>query len=467
MAHSIARGALILAGSLSLAAPLSTLFAQAVADPTPAEVDYARGLSRVFQSVARRLEPSVVHITQLNRVTPVRRDFFGKPMAAGPSRMAPTGLGSGVIVTTDGYILTNNHVVRSADSLLVRLADGKEYPARTVGRDEETDIAVIKVDAQSLPAADFADSDSVQVGEWVVAIGSPFGFSSSVSAGIVSAKGRYSIPGLQEYQDFIQTDAVINPGNSGGPLISLDGRIVGINSAIASRTGGSEGIGFAIPSNVAKHAMQSLINAGRVSRGWLGVELAPEASASPGADRHVVVDRVVEGGPAALAGLRAGDIITAYQGRRVEDVNQLRAVIALTPPRTTVAIDLLRAGKPSSVRAEVGDKSRDGAAAVGAAYVENAGIAVRSMTPEISREIGFRESVPGVLVVDVEPGGRAAQAGLQVKDIICEINQSPVESAEQVSAALARATFADPGVRLSITRPAGPRVLQGYLVLRD
>jgi len=459
---------------LLLAAPLAGALAQSSPpiEPTAAEVNAARSLSRVFQSVARKLEPSVVHITQLNRVMQVRRDFFGMPMATGSSRLAPTGLGSGVIVSADGYILTNNHVVKDAESLLVRLSDGKEYPAKLIGRDEATDLAVAKIEATNLPAAPLADSDALEVGEWVVAIGSPFGFTSSVTAGIVSAKGRSGIAGLQEYQDFIQTDAVINPGNSGGPLINLDGKVVGINSAIASRTGGSEGIGFAIPADMARLVMQSLIKTGRVSRGWLGVELAPAdgaTQASARADRRVKVERVVDGSPAAKAGLRPGDVVTAFQGRRVDDVARLRAAIAFTPPETTVAIDVVRNGTPFSVRAEVGDQSRERAAALGAVYIASAGLTVRTLTPELSRELGFRQSVSGVQVleIDADSASRAARAGFMPGDIIAEVNREAVESAEALATILSRQNFAGEGVRLSVIRPTARGVQQGFLMLRD
>ncbi len=439
-------------------------------DASQAEITAAKGLSRAFQTVARKLEPSVVHITQLNRVMQVRRDYFGQPMATGQSRLSPTGLGSGVIVSADGYILTNNHVAKGAESLLVRLSDGKEYPAKLVGRDEATDLAVIKVDAKNLPAAQLADSDALEVGEWVVAIGSPFGFSSSVTAGIVSAKGRSGIEGLQEYQDFIQTDAVINPGNSGGPLINLDGKVIGINSAIASRTGGSEGIGFAIPANVAKPVMQSLIKSGRVSRGWLGVEFGADRDdvlPAPGSERHVTIARVVDGSPAAKAGLRPGDVVTAFQGRRVDDISRLRAAIALTPPETTVAIDVVRNGSPVSMRAEVGDQSRERAAALGAVYIENAGLTARTMTPDLSSQIGFRQPVAGALILDVEPVSRAAQAGLAPRDIIAEVNGDPIETAEELQTALGRPSNGGEGLKLSVIRPTGRGVQQGYVMLRD
>ncbi|MFN9992610.1 MAG: S1C family serine protease, partial [Phycisphaerales bacterium] len=259
---SLAFGAVMLA-------PVDALAQQSQASPD--DLAFARRLSNVFKSVAGKAEPAVVHITSLNRVR-MRRGFFDQ---IGQEQIVPNGLGSGLIVSADGYILTNHHVVKQADQLRVKLATGEEVDAKLVGTDELTDLAVLKIEREGLPYLEFGDSEVLDVGEWVVAIGSPFGFSSTVTAGIVSAKSRSINPkeGAPAYQDFIQTDAAINPGNSGGPLLDLNGKVIGVNSAIATRTGGYEGIGFAIPATIAKPVMENLITNKRVIRGWLGVSL--------------------------------------------------------------------------------------------------------------------------------------------------------------------------------------------------
>jgi serine protease Do len=392
------------------------------------EMIFARGLSRAFKGVASRVEPSVVHITQLSRVRNVRRDFWGMPVAVGEPQLAETGLGSGVIVSQDGLILTNNHVVRQAEELKVKLSDGREYPAKIVGRDELTDVAVLRIEADGLAPASFADSDQLEVGEWVVAIGSPFGFSNTVTAGIVSAKGRTGL-GLaaqgddgrpqQIFQDFIQTDAAINPGNSGGPLLNLDGKIVGVNTAIASRTGGYQGLGFAIPSNMARAVMDSIVKNGRVTRGWLGVQLAdlsPEQSRELGVGNRpaVRVGFVLPESPAAKAGIREGDVITRFQGKVVDQTARLRTNIALTPPGTEAAIEVLREGKPVTIRASVGDLSAASGVAV---TVPRLGMSVRTLSAVDARAMGYR-GVQGVIVTGVEPGGVAARSGVQAGDIL-------------------------------------------------
>jgi serine protease Do len=332
-------------GKASNATEHTTQASAEPSDATPQDFNMVRGLSRAFQSVAKKAEPSVVHITQLRNVPLYTRDgFMGMPMFSGQTELRPSGLGSGNIVSPDGYILTNNHVVKGSEQLKVRLTDGREFPAKLVGRDEATDLAVIKIDAKNLTSIEFDDSDKLEVGEWVVALGSPLGLSNSVTAGIVSAKGRSGIAGLQDYQDFIQTDAAINPGNSGGALVNLDGKLVGVNSAIASRSGGYEGIGFAIPSNVAKSVMQSIISNGRVARGWLGLDFE-DVSGTASSQRGARIAQVLDGGPAATSGLKPGDVVSEFNGRSIDDSARLRSLIALTPPGTKVDLGVLRDGK--------------------------------------------------------------------------------------------------------------------------
>ncbi|MFZ4573840.1 MAG: S1C family serine protease, partial [Phycisphaerales bacterium] len=298
-------------------------------EPAKAEdVAFAKRLSRVFKSVAGQAEPAVVHITSLNRVR-YRRDFFDR---VGEEQIVPSGLGSGLIVSADGYVLTNHHVVKQADKLTVKLTTGEELDAKLIGSDEATDLAVIKIEGKDLPYLKFGDSEALEVGEWVVAIGSPFGFSSTVTAGIVSAKGRSISPseGAPAYQDFIQTDAAINPGNSGGPLLNLDGEVIGVNSAIATRTGGYEGIGFAIPASIARPVMESIILHKRVLRGWIGVGMkdATTRQLEGKSPQGVVITEVADESPAAAAGVAPGDIIVGFQGKSFNE-QRLRNAISL------------------------------------------------------------------------------------------------------------------------------------------
>jgi len=402
--------------------------ALAATEPAKAQdLAFAQNLSRAFRSVASTAGPSVVHITQINSVIERR-----SPFDRGQVQMRPTGLGSGVIFSADGLILTNNHVIqinnRVAEQLVVKLANGNEYPAKLVGRDPSTDLAVIRIDGlegSELPAAKFADSDALEVGDWVVAIGSPFGLSNTVTAGIVSAKGR-PLNGNEEgrIEDFIQTDAAINPGNSGGPLLNLNGEIVGINTAIASRTGGYEGIGFAVPSTLAKAVVQNILKNGRVVRGYLGVNLAE------GSQDGVLVQSVLDDGPAASAGLKPGDIIRAFEGRRL-DITRLRQSIAVTPPGTPVKLEVVRDGKPMQVTATLADLNAANAALNGLTYIADLGANVRTFPKSEARKYGPR--IPGgVLIATVDTGSQAEEVGFQTNDIIVELDGKPVASAEQL-----------------------------------
>ncbi len=421
--------------------PTSTL--QATPQATKSDIDFARSLSRVFRTVATKAEGSVVHITQLNKVPTYTRDVFGFPTRTGESRLTQTGLGSGFIVTDDGYILTNNHVVAGADALKVRLFDQQEFTARVVGRDPATDVAVVKIDAKGLRPLTFADSDAIDVGEWVVAIGSPRGLESSVTAGIVSAKGRAGI-GLVDYEDFIQTDAAINPGNSGGPLLNLDAQVVGINSAIASRSGGSEGLSFAIPSKVVQYVMESIIKNGRVSRGWLGVSLAEQSATGDqgGAKRGVKIAEVTPDSPAAQAGLKEGDVILAYRGRPVDALDRLRTAIALTPPGTSVPVEFVRDGSKRNAELKVADQTTNMAKALGGIAVPEIGAIVKSVELDrrVARRIGLRDT-KAVQVLDVTKGGRAERAGLIAGDYVVNLDGDAMRSADDLAKAAAKLDF--------------------------
>ncbi|MBF0461373.1 MAG: DegQ family serine endoprotease [Magnetococcales bacterium] len=340
-------------------------------------------------------------------------------------------LGSGVIIDPAGYILTNNHVVADADDILVRLPDEREFAAKVVGKDSKTDLALIRIEgAGPLPAAQLGDSDQAEVGSAVIAIGNPFGLEATVTAGIISAKGR--IIGTGPYDNFLQTDAAINPGNSGGPLFNLEGAVIGINTAIFSRSGGNMGIGFAIPVNMAKAVLEQLKTHGHVTRGWLGVRIQSvthELAKALGLDkRHgALVASVEAGSPAQAAGIQAGDVVVRFDGHEVGQMNELPSIVAETPIGKKVKVDLIRAGKPlvlDVVVAEMKEKASEVAEEKGDA--SSFGANVRTLTPELREQLELEESVHGVVVTSVDPGSSAATAGLQVKDVVAEINRKPV-----------------------------------------
>jgi len=405
-------------------------------EPTQAlaqDLRHARSLSNAFQHAARTIEPSVVHITAFDRVRLMRRGFFGQPLGEGEEQLRQLGLGSGVIVTGRGHILTNNHVIGNADELTVRLTDGREFQATVVGRDLPTDLAVLKIDATDVVPAEFADSDALQIGEWVLAVGSPFGFDSTVTAGIVSAKGRsgrqLAALSRDSYQEFIQTDAAINPGNSGGPLINLDGEVVGLNNQIATRTGGSVGIGFAIPSRLAQPVMEMLVQTGRAERSWFGVELEDlpaDRAREFGLRGGVQVARVVPDSPADEAGLRAGDVIVGFAGERPATANELRNDIAFTPTGTSVQLEYLRDGRSRVGSALLIDRLSGTALALGGQAAPEIGLVARTFTMEDARRQGFDEAV-GVLVLDVQSESRADRAGLRAGDIVVGVEGEYVE----------------------------------------
>jgi len=354
-----------------------------------------------------------------------------------------TAQGSGFIISTDGYILTNNHVVGEADKITVKLAEGRELSAKLVGTDPESDIALIKVDSQGLPFLELADSDAIEVGEWVVAIGNPFGLSHTVTAGIISATGRSNV-GLTTYEDFIQTDAAINPGNSGGPLINLDGKVIGINTAIIG-PGGNVGIGFAIPINMAKAIYPQLKEAGSVVRGYLGVgiqDLTPDFIKAFGLDedtKGVLVPEVQEGSAAEQAGLEAGDVIVEFNGEPVATAHELQNKVALERPGTKVKVVVLRGGKKKTFTVELGERPKAGAPVGSKSQpLEKLGFRVTDLTDELAKRLGY-EGQSGVVVTNVEPGSVAANVGLAEGTLILEVNRKPVTNTEQFNEAMAEA----------------------------
>lgn len=453
---------LIGAGALVAPAPSKAAdLARPIAPPPldARDLDVAHALSRAFAAAAARIEPSVVHITSATSRTVVRRDVFGRRFR---DQQQVGGQGSGVIVSADGYIATNSHVVKDAQKLRVRTMDGREYPATLVGEFKASDLAVIKIDASGLTPAVFADSDELPVGAWVIAVGSPFGFTSTVTSGIISAKGRTGLSSsdADQYEDFIQTDAAINPGNSGGPLVDLDGRVVGINSAIYTRDGGSNGIGFAIPSNMAQPVIESLRTTGTVERSWLGVEmrdLTPQGidKFSVGTTGGVYIARVVDNSPASKAGLRKDDIITRFDGRPVRDVNRLRALIGLTPPGKTVQVTIVRNGTERTVPLQLVDLATGWALAYGGTASHDLGLIVEPVDTTALRKLGYDDDMAdllqGVLVADIVPDSPASEAGLQPDDIILAIDSTPVRDADTF-ASVAESLDLDRTIRFEVVR---------------
>ncbi|MDH4219646.1 MAG: DegQ family serine endoprotease [Candidatus Aminicenantes bacterium] len=365
--------------------------------------------------------------------------FFGTPTPREEKRTVRS-LGSGVIVTKNGYILTNNHVVANAEKLSVVVGDNKTYEAKVIGTDPPTDVAVIKVDANDLTAAKLGNSDDVKVGQWVIAVGNPFKLFHTVTHGIISAKGRSSV-GLADYEDFFQTDASINPGNSGGALADMEGYVIGINTAIASPSGGNVGIGFAIPINMAKKVMEDLISKGEVTRGYIGLvpqdinedlAMALKLSGTEG----VLVGDVDRAGPADKGGIKRGDVMVEFDGKKVENSTQLRNMAAQTKPGTPVKIGLLRDGKKVEVTVTLGERQKEGRGGQfpqepqpEAQTSQKLGLSVQTLTPDIAEQLGYQKD-SGVIVADVFSGSPAEEAGLQRGDLIKEVNRKEVRTVQ-------------------------------------
>jgi serine protease Do len=434
----------------------------------PRQVTYERGFPSLA-GLVKETKPSVVNISTTTVVKGIGtpgpfgnafRDFFGndeffdKFFGSGPTReFKQKSLGSGVIIDKDGYILTNNHVVEKATSIKVKLSDGKEYDAKVIGKDGKTDIALIKVSAKnSLPAAVLGNSDKLEVGDWVVAIGNPYGLDHTVTAGIVSAKGR--VIGQGPYDDFIQTDASINPGNSGGPLYNLRGEVVGINTAIIS---GGQGIGFAIPVNMAKALLPQLKESGRVVRGSLGVviqKVTPELARSFGLKESegALVSDVTEDSPASRADIRRGDVIVSFNGTPIKDMEQLPKLVAATEVGKRVKVRLLREGKPLDVDvtvAEGRDEKRE-ARNASPEVERNFGLVVQNITGEIARHLSLKDT-RGVIVTDVQQGSPADEADVRAGDIIKEINRKAVKSVGDFREAMGKAKIRD-GIVMLVKR---------------
>ena len=406
-----------------------------------------------FVTLAENLKPVAVNIstakvikrTQRNFRYPFEEDdrlrdffgddferFFGQPPQG---RQEMRSLGSGFIIDKEGYIITNNHVIEGADEITVKLSDKEEFDAKIIGRDPKTDIALIKIDPdKELPVAKLGDSDSLKVGEWVMAIGNPFGLDQTVTAGIVSAKWRKI--GMGPYEDFIQTDAAINQGNSGGPLFNTRGEVVGVNSAIFSPSGGNIGIGFAVPINLAKNVVGQLKEKGKVVRGWLGVSIqtvTPELAESFKLEENkgALIASVEKNSPAEKAGIENGDVIIAFDGKEIDEMNELPLIVAQTPVGKKVKVTIFRDGKTITKKVLVGElKEEKTYAAAEGTSTEDLGMEVSNITQQLARKYGISEQ-KGVIVTYVEGGSPADEAGLKEGDVIVEVNRTPVEDRDQ------------------------------------
>jgi serine protease Do len=454
-------------------------------------IDSLRETGKAFASVARTVSPSVVYIQVQSRAPassagpspfwPFDDDFFrryfgeefpGLPRPEVPQGDRPAlGQGSGFIFAAEQadsdqtYILTNNHVVANADEIRVTLQDGRNFVATIKGGDPKSDVAVITIEASGLPALPLGDSEKLEVGEWVIAIGNPFGLSHTLTVGVVSAKGRTSL-GISDYEDFIQTDAAINPGNSGGPLVNLDGEVVGMNTAIFSGSGGYMGVGFAIPINLAKQITQQLLEKGEVTRGFLGIviqQLTPELAESFDIETAggILIAQVSADSPAAAAGLRQGDVIVAYQGEPVNDVGNFRNRVSLTPPGSRQQLTVMRDGERRIVGVTIGRLSEDEPAARGPAEsTEELGLTVQTLTTELAEQLDVQPG-EGVVVTAVVPGSAAARAGIERGVIIVQVNRKPVNTAAEFKRAV-EASRKDRSVLLLVRQGD----MQQYIVLR-
>lgn len=441
-------------------------------------VENLRETSKAFASIARKVSPSVVFIqvessikkptTQFsvpfaNPGDPFGDDlfqrFFGDQFPNIPQtpqhevpqhKRRAIGQGSGFVFKVDNgilsdktYILTNNHVVEHAEKIRVKFQNGKEYDAKVTGADPRSDVAVIEIKTDEIPALPLGDSNRLDVGEWVVAIGNPFGLNNTLTVGVVSAKGRTSV-GINDYEDFIQTDAAINPGNSGGPLLNLDGQVVGMNTAIFSRSGGYMGIGFAIPINLVKAIGEQLIDKGEVVRGHLGVVIQPltaDLAKSFGINQDgILVAQVAEDSPAEKAGLKQGDIIITYHDKKVESIGGFRNQVAMTTPGTQAKLTIMRDGKRKILTVKIGKQDKNVEVASGPAQSSvEIGMTVQSITPQLADQFNIKQG-DGVVVTNVQPGSIAAMAGIETGSVIVQVNRKTVKNAAEFNRAIKKSS---------------------------
>ncbi len=455
-----------------------------------------------FAPVVEKLSPSVVTISTTKAVRgnagqqgnpllndPSFRRYFGLPdpdenqpptapnnrggakrERGGKGRQQAFGLGSGVVVSSDGHIITNNHVVEGADEIIVTIGKAQhEYKATKVGTDPGTDIAVLKIDAKDLPAVTFADSDQLRPGDIVIAVGNPFGLTQSATTGVVSAVGRGGM-GLVDYENFIQTDAAINMGNSGGALVDYQGRLVGINSAIFSRTGGNQGIGFAVPSNLARSVMESLLKTGRVSRGFLGVGLQPLSEELSKAfkiesEAGALISEVQSSSPAEKAGVQTGDVVVSVDNKKIDGPHELQLMVGALTPGTKVSMKLLRDGQEKTVSVELGERPGKGIAQAEPKDEDPDvldGVTVSDIDADARKEMTIPENVKGVVITQIDPDSASAAAGLKKGDVVLEIERKAVTNAKDA---------VDMSEKLKKQKKVLLRVLSGgttrYVVVED
>ena len=416
----------------------SPLFGQQVLDSTQeVETVVARAdeLSAVFRKVAKDLKPSVVSIKSLQMATLRSRGGFEEELfgfGGGSEEGVPIdqGIGSGVVVSTDGFILTNNHVVRGADKLQVQLSDDSTYDAQIVGTDPRSDLAVLKIEAQGLSAARLGESDRMEVGDWVIAIGSPFGLNQTVTTGIVSATNREDVEG-GSYANFLQTDAAVNPGNSGGPLLNLRGEVIGINTAIATRTGAYSGISFAIPSNLARRVLESILSSGRMVRGYIGIQMMTEQDQREIGFRGkgVVVGGVSSNGPAEKAGMQAEDVIQSINGKPVDSLRDVRLAVGNLPVGSEATIGILRNNQPMNMRILIEEQTGS----------KLLGIEVQGLDRENAKRLGLRSSAVGVLVSRIDRSSPFSN-DISVGDAILAVNNVAIQSEEDLNRMIDNAT---------------------------
>ncbi len=435
---------------LSLGLFQSPLVAQSDCVCSPAMI------SKAFTDVAKKATPAVVFIKVESAATqddnmygggtnPFSDEFFhrffGSPQGAPQKPQPQMSQGSGFFVTSDGYLFTNAHLVRAAEKITIAFTDGRELDAKLVGADSHTDIAVIKVEGKNFPFLNLGDSDKIEIAEWVVAIGSPFQLEATVTVGVVSAKGRQNLR-INDFEDFIQTDAAINPGNSGGPLLNLNAEVIGINTAIFSRNGGYMGIGFAIPSNMAKYIMKQIIDSGTVTRGFLGVSLQPidkDLADAFGLEKAegALIAEVVKDSPADKAGLKQGDIIIEYNKTPVKSGGSLRNDISMMAPGSKITFKINRKGQIMTIPVVIGSASDTAVSAGG--VVSKMGIEVDSLSPEMANQLGYPPSEGGVVITKVKPGSPAATAGIRPGFLIQAVNHKKISNLDDFNQAISDA----------------------------
>lgn len=415
-------------------------------------IDILTKTDQAMAELAAATKPSVVNISSQRIMTtqplpmpffddPLFRNFFGDQQGNGfkPRKYKQMGLGSGVIVGKEGYVLTNNHVVQGSEEITVKLSDKRQFKGKVIGADPKTDLAVVKIEAHNLPVLNLGDSDKLKVGERVIAIGNPFGLNQTVTSGIISATGRADV-GIADYEDFIQTDAAINPGNSGGALVNVKGELIGINTAIATTSGGYQGVGFAIPSNMVKAVMDSLIKRGKVIRGWLGVtiqpvtpELAKQFALKSG--KGVLISDVIVDSPAQKAGLQQGDVITEFDGKEVNDPSRLKNMVAGITPGKEVNVKIIRDSKEKILKVAINEMPAKLSLAAGEFNNRFRGVHVQNIPAEAKKLLGLPARIKGVIVTEVEDGS-PADGVLAVNDVIREVNRKKIDNVKDYNAAV-------------------------------